>query len=241
MKNLKDEIKELLQEPELPDEEFRLKVKQALGAPPSPLSYEKFLEWKDEDTLAEWVDGEIVMTSPASKRDQEVSGFLYELLKIYVRNRDLGEIIQAPFQMKLENSGREPDLMFVAKKHLNRLESNFLDGPADLVIEIISPESIGRDRGEKFYEYERAQIPEYWLIDPETKRAEFYAFNKEKIYTLVLGGSEGEFNSNILPDFWLDVSWLWQQPLPSPLQTIAEITGIDLSFVEKFEQALRKK
>jgi Uma2 family endonuclease len=76
--------------------------------------------------------------------------------------------------MKLAQSGREPDLLFVAQTNLERLKETYLDGPADLVVEIVSPEGVGRDRGVKFYEYAQGGVPEYWLIDPQTEWAEFY-------------------------------------------------------------------
>jgi Uma2 family endonuclease len=120
-------------------------------------------------------------------------------------------VIIAPFQMKLEQ-GREPDLHFVAREHLDRLKETHLDGPADWVVEIVSPESAGRDRGEKFYEYERAGIPEYWLIDPQTKRVEFYQLSPEGQYQLVPPDVEGVYRSAVLPGFWLRVEWLWQPP-----------------------------
>lgn len=113
------------------------------------LSYLEFLEWADEDTLAEWVNGELIMSSPASLSHQHIVGFLYEVLRSYSFFRQLGTVIQAPFQMKMEQ-GRKPDLLFIAREHQARLKHTYLDGPADLVVEVISPESAGRDRGEKF-------------------------------------------------------------------------------------------
>ena len=71
------------------------------------MTYEEFLDWADEDTLAEWVDGEVVVTSPASDRHQDLADFL-SVMRIYVRRRNLGIVRSASFQMKLEN-GREPD------------------------------------------------------------------------------------------------------------------------------------
>jgi Uma2 family endonuclease len=134
---------------------LRRRLLEVLFAPAAPgrLSYEDFLAWADEDTLAEWVNGEIIMTSPASRIHQELAGFLDKILGVFAEQKNLGVVLCAPFQMKLEH-GREPDLLFVAAAHLDRLQEAYLDGPADLVVEIVSPESAGRDRGEKFIEYE---------------------------------------------------------------------------------------
>ena len=79
-------------------------------------------------------------------------------------------MIDAPFLVRLPDPlrrGREPDLIFVRKERLPLLKPTYFDGAPDLVVEVASPESLGRDRGEKFVEYERAGVEEYWLIDPD--------------------------------------------------------------------------
>jgi len=187
------------------------------------MTYEEFLAWADEDTLAEWVDGEVVMYSPASKRHQNIADFLLKVMGTYVESHDLGMVISAPFQMKLER-GREPDLLFVASEHLGRLEETYLDGPADLVVEIVSPESAGRDRGEKLYEYARGGVPEYWLIDLQMEWADFYRLEGER-YRRVFSGEEGKYHALTLPGFWLRVEWLWQEPLLAVEEVLLEVGG----------------
>lgn len=192
--------------------ELRRQLLEALAAPRRPrMTYEEFLKWADEDTLAEWVDGEVYMTSPASTQHQHVVGFLARLLGLYVEQNNLGAVFDAPFQMKLAASGREPDLLFVASAHLDRLHDTHLEGPADLAVEVVSPESAGRDRGEKFYEYAAAGVPEYWLIDPQTQWAEFYRLEGPR-YRLSYEGRDGRYESAVVPGFWLRVEWLWQRP-----------------------------
>jgi Uma2 family endonuclease len=192
------------------------------------MTYGEFLAWANEDTLAEWVAlpgekvGEVVMTSPASDQHQNLADFLIAVLRPYVESHGLGWVRSAPFQMKLAH-GREPDLLFVATEHLDRLREAFLDGPADLVIEIVSPESVSRDRGEKFYEYEAGGVREYWLIDPLRQVAEFYRLGERGHYGVALAGREGVYRSEVLAGFWLRVEWLWQEPLPKTLDVLREL------------------
>lgn len=193
-------------------------------APPPHISYAEFLDWADEDTLAEWVEGKIVMTSPASRRHQAVAAFLTALLGGYVEAHGLGSVLPAPFQMKLAQSGREPDVLFVATVHLARLHSNYLNGPADLVVEIVSPESAGRDRGDKFYEYAAGGVPEYWLLDPQAQWVEFYVLAGAR-YRLAYSGQAGVYHAEAVPGFWLEVAWLWQEPLPRVDELLLEIGG----------------
>jgi hypothetical protein len=133
---------------------------------------------------------EVIVTSPAIITSR-FGPILMGVMGGFVETFQLGVMQSAPFQMKLEKSGREPDLLFLAEAHRGRLRNTFLDGPADLVVEILSPESVGRDRGEKFYEYEAARLPEYWLIDPQVKRAEFYQLTLLASTSLSLQKREG--------------------------------------------------
>jgi Uma2 family endonuclease len=205
---------------------------------PQRMNYNEFLASVDEDTLAEWVDGEVVMYTPASRQHQMLLSFLERVLGIFVELNNLGIVIIAPFQMRLAQSGREPDLLFVDRANVDRLKETHLDGPADLVVEVTSPESMGRDRGEKFYEYENAGITEYWLIDPLRREAEFYQLGAQRHYRMVMPDADRVFRSSVVPGFWLRVDWLWQEPPPSPIRAMSEIVGMDPSLMEAFERAL---
>lgn len=190
--------------------------------PTRKLTYEEFLEWLDEDIRAEWVDGEVILMSPISGDHQDLGLFLLPLVKIFVEARQLGVVRYEPFQMKTgpDLPGRSPDLLFVANANLSRLKSSVLEGPADLVVEIISPDS--RDRGEKFYEYEQGGVREYWLLDRLRKRGEFNQLGEDRLYHLAPIGEDGIFRSAVLPGFWLKVDWLWQESLPTVLSVLKQ-------------------
>ena len=115
--------------------------------------------------------------------------------------------------------------MFIASEHRTRVTRNCLDGPADVAVEVISPESRTRDRRDKLYEYAQGGVREYWLIDYERRRAEFNRLNDDGTYDLVYIGAEGIFRSEVLTGFWLNVTWLWQEPLPK-LKTVLQTWGL---------------
>ena len=196
-----------------------------IEVPTRKMTYEEFLQWCDEDTWAEWVNGEVIVLTPASKRHQQLVVFLTRLLGEFIERHGLGVLLSAPFQMKTgpELPGREPDILFVAKEHMDKLKETHLDGPADLVIEVASPESRLRDRGEKFAEYELGGVREYWLIDPDRKEADFYLLDKRGRFRLREADAEGVYHSVVLPGFWLRVAWLWQDPLPPVLAVLREL------------------
>ncbi|MCS5694811.1 Uma2 family endonuclease [Desulfofundulus thermocisternus] len=194
--------------------------------PEGKITFEEFLAWCDEDTWAEWVDGEVVILTPAARKHQKITALLSTLLREFVLKQGLGDVLTAPFLVRLPESlrrGREPDIFYVSNEKLPLLKETYMDGPPDLIVEITSPESLARDRGEKYVEYEAAGVKEYWLIDPDRRQAEFYRLAEEGRYRTVYPNEEGIYRSEVIPGFWLQVSWLWQDPLPSAIDCLKEL------------------
>jgi Uma2 family endonuclease len=183
--------------------------------PPGELTYEEFLAWCDEDTWAEWVDGRVIpLPVTVAERHAAILSLLITLFKLATRFGRLGAVYSEPFQMRLRAArrGRSPDLIFVAPEHRDRLRRHYLDGPADIVVEIVSPESAHRDQVEKLAEYEQAGVPEYWLVDPDQQQAELRVLGPDGRHRVVFTGSEGLYQSAVLPQLRLRVEWLWQEP-----------------------------
>ncbi len=206
------------------------------------MSYQEFLAWSGEDTHAEWVNGEVIVAMPPATLHQMIAGFLLELMGLFARFFHLGQVLPTPFEMKLSPDGpsREPDILFIANEHLDRLTAERLQGPADLVVEVVSDDSVTRDRVDKFDEYEEFGVREYWLIDPRPhrRRAEFYVRDERGRFRPVLPDREGLYRSMVVPGFWLRVDWLWAEELPDPQLTFAEIAGFPSEVVTAL-QALR--
>ena len=183
------------------------------------MNYEEFLKWSDEDTHAEWVAGEVTVYIPPRNEHQKILEFLFTLIREYMNLFDLGEIRIAPFEVKLWPDGpsREPDMFFLKKAHLGRLSSQRLTGPPDLIIEVISPNSVHRDRDEKYHEYAQAGVPEYWVIDsrPGRQRADFYRLTAAGHYQLIATEDNEKVEAAVLPGFWLNPNWLWLEDLPN--------------------------
>lgn len=191
----------------------RYAVADARPLPPGKMTFEQFLAWADEDTLAEWVEGEVVLMTPASLNHQRLAGFLYMLIREFVIQHDLGEVLFAPFLVRLPDplkSAREPDLIFVARERLHLLKPAYLDGAPDLIIEITSPESLERDRNIKFKEYEQAGVKESWLIHPDIRQAEFFQLQDGR-YQQIWPDEDGIYTSRVLPGLRLNLNKLWEE------------------------------
>ncbi|OAT79856.1 Uma2 family endonuclease [Desulfotomaculum copahuensis] len=194
--------------------------------PEGRISFEGFLAWCDEDTWAEWVDGEVVLLTPAALKHQRIARFLLFLLGAYAGKFECGEVLPAPFLVRLPQTlrrGREPDILYVGNEKLPLLKETYLDGAPDLIVEITSPESLTRDREEKYVEYEAAGVREYWLIDPDRQQAEFYRLGSNGRYHLHTADDQGDYHAAVLPGFRLQVNWLWREPLPPGIACLAEM------------------
>jgi Uma2 family endonuclease len=194
-----------------------------------PMSYEEWLEWAPDNQFSEWVDGKGVIFVPSNEEHQWVALLFYELLSRYARLFDLGNVITAPYHVKLWERGpaREPDVIFVAKEHLHRWTPTRVLGGVTLALEVISPESVYRDRIEKYQDYARAGIPEYLLIDARPGHFSFQLFRLDASgeYQQVAPDAEGRVHFNTLPGFWVDPSWFTESPLRSAESLMVKIAG----------------
>lgn len=176
------------------------------------MSYEDYLAFIDESTHSEWVDGEAIIFMPPTWRHQQISTFLVMVLGTFLTVKRLGQIVHAPFEMKLRagRSYREPDILVLLTEHLGRQTGKRLEGPADVVFELVSPDSTARDRREKFAEFQEAGIPEYWLIDTREDRFSLDAFclDDTGAYQPIPPDAQGRIWSITIPGLWIDPAWL---------------------------------
>jgi len=200
-------------------------AKEATVQAPTHMTFDEFMAYDPETGRAEWVDGEVLLVSPAASDHQFLVGFLYRLLSDWVESHELGFVLLAPLLMRLANrpSGREPDILFVTAEHADRVKPTYLDGPADLVIEVVSPDSEARDHVDKRNEYEAAKIPEYWVLDRLRQNAFFYLLGDDGYYHPAPIDQDGIYRSRVLEGFRLRVDWLWRQPLPKLAEALREL------------------
>lgn len=177
----------------------------------------------------EWIEGIVIDGSPAGWQHNRIIHYLYQLIDAYFELRPIGVVDSAPFVMRLEafpNRRREPDLLVVLNTNPAARYKSYLDGAADLCIEVVSEESVIRDHGEKFYEYEQGGVGEYWIIDPLRKECRFYIRDEAGRYVRHSEQPIGEYTSRTLPDLRLQIETLWQENLPGPAATAAAIRAI---------------
>jgi Uma2 family endonuclease len=200
------------------------------GTKPHPerrMTEEEFVAWCDGQTRAEWADGDVVVMAPNNLDHIESSDFLVELMRGFVRRKNLGRCFSSGLHVRLSSPPRrrEPDLLFVDVKRLDIIKKTHIEGAPDLVVEIVSPESESRDWREKFFEYEAAGVREYWIVDPASQRVEIYALDKKGKYQ-TQPEKEGRIASKVLKGFYLKPAWLWQKPEPDVIALLKELGAL---------------
>jgi Uma2 family endonuclease len=188
------------------------------------MTEEEFEAWSlRERARAEWVEGEVIPMSPVNYDHSKIQIWLSTLMNLHVSRHKLGQVHGPEFMNRLKGRRRLPDLFFVSKGREGIFRETCLDGPADLIVEVVSPDSQSRDRRDKYLEYEANGVREYWIIDPLSRQAEFYVLRDGKYVAMEV--KEGVIRSKTLAGFWLKLEWLWQRPLPNEYET-AKVLGI---------------
>ncbi len=186
----------------------------------------------DEDFRCEFLDGVLVVHSPATLSHEDILLFLAFLVRGFVEKGGTGSTFGSNAVMQLGRRRFCPDLSFLHRSHFDRIRKGQVAGPMDLVVELLSKSTRDYDLREKRAAYREGLVPEIWLIDPE--RREFQA----DVLTMPRNGTngsegpyqseilrEGRWSSRVLDGFWIDVGWLWSEPLPNALDCFQKVIG----------------
>ncbi|MBI3761718.1 MAG: Uma2 family endonuclease [Chloroflexi bacterium] len=143
-------------------------------------SEERYLDLSDSTNhLIELSEGRLIVLPMPTPKHQDIVGNIYLVFRRWASEHK-GKTLMAPVPVRLwSGKFREPDVMLFSAEHRDRVGEKF-SGPPDLAVEILSPGSIANDKDEKFKEYARAGIPEYWILDSEQPSLEQYLLEGEK-------------------------------------------------------------
>lgn len=159
------------------------KKKDVIKEEQQSYDYNDYANLPDDGIRYELVDGTLQAMSPAP---HPIHQLVCQEVSFYLKQTCQLEYITfvAPIDVILsENEVRQPDIAMIHKSRVNLVTNRGIEGSPDLVVEILSPSSIKRDRKDKSNTYARYGIREYWLIDPVQKALEQYIL-KEKGYIL---------------------------------------------------------
>lgn len=140
-----------------------------------------YLQWEEEEGRYELIDGDAYLMAPPTTQHQKVSGEIFRQLANFLEGKRC-EVYAAPFGVRLfEREGDrpedvdtlvEPDITVVCDK--SKLDEYGCRGAPELVMEVLSPSSRKHDRLVKLNLYQRAGVPEYWIINPEEESVQVF-------------------------------------------------------------------
>ncbi|MGH7898131.1 MAG: Uma2 family endonuclease [Candidatus Binatia bacterium] len=178
--------------------------------PPGPLTYEDYLELPDDGKQYEILDGELFVTPAPVPRHQRVSRNLQWILEAYVRAHRVGEILDAPIDVILApTTVAQPDLLFIRSGRESIVTERAVEGPPDLVVEIVSPSSSRKDRTTKAMLYARFGIENFWIVDPDERTFEIWQLAGGSYRRVARGIDEAAIEPNLFPGLVISLRQIW--------------------------------
>ena len=181
----------------------------------SVTDFSKMLFEDDDNYYYEIIDGEMIRKSAPTPMHQRICRKIIVILDRYINERKSGEIFQSPVDVFLDEYNKpQPDLVYVSTEKKAIITNDGIMGIPDLIIEIISPTSVIRDRIEKKNLYERMSVQEFWLVDPQYEEIEIYSL-KNSHYELLSAATtlEGELTSALFKGLTINLADIFSSSL----------------------------
>lgn len=165
----------------------------------------------DDGLRYEVLEGELFLSPAPIPRHQRIVGRVFLRVGLYVEQHRLGELFPAPIGLVLsDEDGLQPDSVFVSRERRHIVTERGVEGAPDLVVEVLSPRTAGRDRGVKLRRYAAAGIPHYWLFDGEAREVEELALGEHgDARVAVLRGPGATFRPALFPGLAIPLDELW--------------------------------
>jgi len=159
----------------------------------------------ETNRIIELSEGRLIITPSPTDQHQKISSKLFLSIGNFVLSNNLGEARYSPLDVRLwPDTIRQPDIVFMSNEHKDRITERYWGVP-DLVMEILSESTEKEDRTDKFSEYEKAGILEYWMVDPSERVIEVYVL-AQKAYKIMGKWGTGETSySKVLAGFQASV------------------------------------
>ena len=162
---------------------------------------------ESEEKRYELIDGELHVVPSSTPRHQRAAIRLSTAMEEFVRRRELGEVFAAPLDVVLSDQDvLQPALMFISGDRAAIVAEQNVQGPPDLVVEILSPATAERDRTVKRVIYARYGVREYWTADPEARTIEVLKASEAGFETVRVYPEGMSVVSPLLEDMRIDVA-----------------------------------
>jgi Uma2 family endonuclease len=150
----------------------------------------QFYQQMTPNEKIEFIDGEVLLHSPARNKHLDATGYLYKLLHTYVVIHRLGQVKSEKCLCVFPRNDYEPDVVFFGSAKSASFTDDTLKFPVpDLAVEVLSESTEVRDRGVKFEDFASNGVTEYWLVDTEAEFIEQYLLDQNQFFLAMKSGT----------------------------------------------------
>jgi Uma2 family endonuclease len=170
----------------------------AITKPAGSWTYEDLFSLPDDGRRYEIIEGELCeMPSPMSAHGVTIRNLMFLLGPVIEVLR--GWLLTAPLDVFFPGADPvQPDIVVLLPDSNASLVVRGVDGPPDLLVEVLSPSNRGRDLLTKRALYARAGVREYWIVDPTSRTIEVLALDRDAFHTAQLASGEDTVLSPLL-------------------------------------------
>ena len=179
-------------------------------------NYADYLTWPDDERW-EIIEGVAYNMSPSPVREhQRVSAIIFAKIYNFLSGREC-EVYFAPFDVRLAESKDDadeeietvvqPDIVVICDQ--NKLDKRGCLGAPDITVEILSPSTSYKDQTEKLLLYEKHDVKEYWIVNPDAKYVMIYRLEGVKYGKPEYLTENDTIESRALDGLKIDLSEVW--------------------------------
>ena len=177
-------------------------------------TYADYRSWND-DKRYELIDGVVYDMNAPLRKHQEILVELSRQFANFLKEKSC-KVYVAPFDVRLPKKSKkddkihtvvQPDISIICND--KKLDKYGCIGAPDLVIEVLSPSTAGKDHIIKRQLYEQHKIKEYWIVDPSNRIVTIYHHNGKTYDKADIYDDNSKITSSVLPDFVLNTKTIF--------------------------------
>jgi Uma2 family endonuclease len=163
-------------------------------------TYDDYAALPADGNRYEIVNAVLYMSPSPSWSHQEIVGRFFRYLSSYAETAGIGGAFVAPLDVELApNTVFQPDVIVLLKASHKKLKERHIVGAPDLAVEVVSPTSETHDRYRKIPAYARAGVPEYWIVDPDSRTVEVLFLESGEYHSQGVYRGKATLPSQIVP------------------------------------------
>lgn len=180
------------------------------GPPQGQWTYADYAAIPDDGNRYEVLKGVLYMSPAPTPPHQRVSVRLTVFLFQFVEAAGYGQVFHAPTDVELGPGDIvQPDEFVLLNANIGQVGDKRVFGAPDLVIEILSPSTMYHDLHGKLDAYERAGVPECWIVNPGERTVELFVLENGMYRSMGAFQGDDVLPTQIVPDWSVPVGQLF--------------------------------